>query len=573
MSARHITIAILLLASSIALAQPATQTDIPTGKLTKLTFDQSEIFPGTTRDVWLYVPAQYTGDKPACIAAFCDGSAYIKPDRKNYVPAIFDKLIAAKEMPITIGVFANPGVIPAPRDNALPRYNRSYEYDGLGDDYARFLNDELFPFLAEKHDLKISKNPNHRMVAGASSGGICAFNCAWSRPDLFRRVWCTVGTFVGLRGGDELHSLVRKTEAKPLRIFLHDGDRDLNIYAGDWWMANQQMQRALEWMGYEHKFIWDEVGHGREGEMKYLTEAMRYLWKDWRKPIKTHPENAGERRGNFVVLDHPWEVVSKGHRNTKSIASNGKGEVFFSDLKNKCIQKIDLDGNTTQFANNMTVHGMAFSPDGDLMVADRDSEKLLALATNGESKTIATIGWANDLCVNEKGTIFFTSAKEKTISHLAKGSATVKKLDDLNAASGILLTPDQTQLFVNQSNSRMMTAYQLDNEDGVTHKQPYFWLHSPYRTANAAVGGMAVDTEGWVYVATRLGIQICDQAGRVNFIIPPPTGARFPADICFGGAEQDYLYATCGGRVFRRKLSKTGVHAWQAPVAPKKPRL
>src|SRR5690606_3277116 len=109
--------------------------------------------------------------------------------------------------------------------------------------YARFLLEELIPEVSKKYNL--SSDPNDRALAGASSGGICAFNAAWERPDAFRRVLCTIGTFVGLRGGDAFPVLVRKTSPKPLRVFLQDGSQDLNIYAGDWWLANQSMRSAL----------------------------------------------------------------------------------------------------------------------------------------------------------------------------------------------------------------------------------------------------------------------------------------------------------------------------------------
>ncbi|MEM6364928.1 MAG: alpha/beta hydrolase-fold protein [Planctomycetota bacterium] len=283
------------------------------GELHQFEFAESTIFPGTKRDVWVYIPAECDPAVPSCVAAVCDGRAYVQPKQANFAPVVFDDLIASGEMPVTIGVFVNPGIVPAPNAAAQPRFNRSYEYDGLGEDYARFLQDELLPEIERRFDVVLSDDPNDRLVGGASSGGICAFNVAWSRPDWFGRVWCTVGTFVGLRGGDELHTLVRKTESKPLRIFLHDGDQDLNIYAGDWWMANRQMQRALAWRGYEHDFVWDQSKHGRDGEKKFLKRGLRFLWKDYPKQVTTHTEDAAPRRATFLIEGEDWELVSDGH--------------------------------------------------------------------------------------------------------------------------------------------------------------------------------------------------------------------------------------------------------------------
>ena len=133
---------------------------------------------------------------------------------------------------------------------ALDRFNRSLEYDGLGPDYVRFLLDELLPEVetkttADGRPIKLSRDGNDRAIAGTSSGAICAFTAAWERPDSFRRVFSAIGTYVGLRGGNVYPTLIRKYEPKPIRIFLQDGSSDLNIYGGDWWMANQEMERAV----------------------------------------------------------------------------------------------------------------------------------------------------------------------------------------------------------------------------------------------------------------------------------------------------------------------------------------
>src|SRR5208283_2759403 len=152
----------------------------------------------------------------------------------------------------------------------LDRFNRSFEYDGLGDDYARFLLDELLPYVAREQNLKLSTSGNDRSIGGSSSGAICAFTAAWERPDAFSRVLSAIGTYVGLRGGNEYPTLIRKTEPKPIRVFLQDGSADLNIYGGDWWMANQEMERALTYAGYEVDHIWGTNGHNGQDITEHL---------------------------------------------------------------------------------------------------------------------------------------------------------------------------------------------------------------------------------------------------------------------------------------------------------------
>jgi enterochelin esterase-like enzyme len=238
---------------------------VPKGEILKLTFDQSKIFPGTWREYWVYVPAQYRPDTPACV--------YVNQDGVQWkAPTVFDNLIHQKEMPVTIGVFVMHGRVKAADPNAAnDRFNRSFEYDGLGDGYARFILEEILPEVEKQKTsdgraIRLSKNGNDRAIGGSSSGAVCAFTAAWERPEAFTRVFSAIGTYVGLRGADRYPTLVRKYEPKPIRIYMQDGANDLNIYAGDWWMANQTMLRALTFAGYEVKHQWGEGGHnGKQG--------------------------------------------------------------------------------------------------------------------------------------------------------------------------------------------------------------------------------------------------------------------------------------------------------------------
>jgi enterochelin esterase-like enzyme len=184
---------------------------VPRGEIIKFTFDQSKIFPGTWREGWIYVPAQYSPDKPACVYVNQDGIQW-------RAPTVFDNLINSGEMPITIGVFVTPGrVIADSGSNALHRFNSSFEYDGLGDAYARFILTEILPEVEKRttsngRPIHLSKNGNDRAIGGSSSGAICAFTAAWEYPYEFSRVFSAIGTYVGLRGGDRYPVLIRKYE-------------------------------------------------------------------------------------------------------------------------------------------------------------------------------------------------------------------------------------------------------------------------------------------------------------------------------------------------------------------------
>jgi len=191
------------------------QPNVPKGHMLKGTYTakDSSVFPGTEREYQIYLPANLDTSKPAPFMVFQDGVIY-------NAPTVFDNLIAKKDLPPMIGIFIKPGVVPAANENALPRYNRSYEYDSVTDAYSRFLINEFLPAIVAKHRLNLSTDPNARGIAGNSSGGICAFMVAWHRPDQFRRVFTGVGTYVGIHGADQLAVLVRKHEPKPLRVFF-----------------------------------------------------------------------------------------------------------------------------------------------------------------------------------------------------------------------------------------------------------------------------------------------------------------------------------------------------------------
>ena len=280
------------------------QDGVPRGEVKGPIQFHSKVYPGTVRDYWVYVPKQYDSSKPACTMVVQDGLNRATGWR---LPTVMDNLIHEQEMPVTIGIFVSPGVVPAANEKAQPRFNRSFEYDSMGDRYATFLIDELLPEVAKTYNL--SNDPNDRSIAGASSGGICAFTVAWERPDQFRRVLSTIGTYVGLRGGNEYPTLVRKCETKPIRVFLQDGSQDLNIYGGDWWIANQDMLSALKFSGYDVQHVWGDGGHNGKQAAAIMPDALRWLWRGLSESDQNG--SAGEQTHES---DHSRRIMEGGQR-------------------------------------------------------------------------------------------------------------------------------------------------------------------------------------------------------------------------------------------------------------------
>jgi enterochelin esterase-like enzyme len=259
------------------------QPSVPRGEVRQATFAASTIFPGTTRDYFVYVPKQYDPARPACLMVFFDGGGLMRADGQFRVPIVFDNLIAKKQMPVTIAVGVNPGTIAPTLPNAKPRSNRSFEYDSLGDANARFLLEELLPEATK--GLNITPDPAGRAVCGNSSGGIAAFTVAWERPDQFGKVVSHIGSFTNIRGGHVYPALIRKTKPapKPIRVFLQDGSNDLDNLHGNWPLANQDMAAALKFSGYDHQFVLGDGGHsGRHGGAIF-PDTLRWLWRDYPK--------------------------------------------------------------------------------------------------------------------------------------------------------------------------------------------------------------------------------------------------------------------------------------------------
>jgi gluconolactonase len=552
------------------------QAGVPKGELIKFVFDKSKIFPGTTREVIVYVPQQYTPDTPACVYVGQDG---LRAD----IPIVFDNLIYKKEMPVTIGVFVPPGRVTTPNaDAGQDRYNRSFEYDGLGDNYVRFLLQEILPEVetkktADGRAIKLSHSGNDRAIGGQSSGAIAAFTAAWERPNEFSRVFSAIGTYVGLRGGEIYPTLIRKYEPKPIRVFLQDGANDLNIYGGDWWMANQTMERALTFAGYEVNHVWGEGAHSGKHAVSIFPDIMRWLWKDWPQPVKAGVSK-NETLAGILIPNEGWQLVSEGYKFTEGPATNAKGEIFFNDIPDSKTYKIDTTGKISVFnADSKRGNGQAFGPDGRLYAVASATQQVIAYDSDGKSKVIADGIAGNDITVAHNGNIYVTNpppsgSAEPSKVWLIKPDGTKSVADTgLVYSNGVTLSADQTMLFVADYRSHWVYSYSIQPDGTLTNKQRFYWIHSPDNLDWSGVDGIRVDSEGRLYAATSMGIQIADQPGKVQCIIPTPNGRA--SNITFGGPNLDTIYVTSGDRLYKRKLKIKGVLTWDKPVKPPVPRL
>jgi enterochelin esterase-like enzyme len=261
------------------------QEGVPKGEVIKQKPWASKIFEGTVRDWWIYVPPGYDKAKAHPVMVFQDGGGYVNESGAYRVPVVLDNLIHKKELPPIVGIFINPGhkSDELPRDPWKPN-NRSFEYDTLSDQYARFLIEEMLPEAAKQTGLKLTDDPERRAIGGISSGGICAWTVAWERPDAFRKVVSHCGSFTNLRGGNQYPSLIRRSAARPLRVFLQTGTQDLDVVFGNWVIANQDMAAALAYRGYDYQLVVGEGGHSLAHGGAIFPDTMRWLWRDYPRP-------------------------------------------------------------------------------------------------------------------------------------------------------------------------------------------------------------------------------------------------------------------------------------------------
>ncbi|MFF3907812.1 alpha/beta hydrolase [Streptomyces sp. NPDC001848] len=251
------------------------QPGVPAGSTVEFDWCENTIYPGTTRRYWVHVPAQYDPSEPASLMVFQDGWWYLDPDGQVRGGIVLDNLIHRGEIPVTIGVFVDPGVL----NNAEQSKNRNAEYDAFDDRYVTFLLAEIIPQVTRRYS--IAKDADQWGICGGSSGGNCAFTAAWMRPDKFRRVICYLSSFTQMPNGNPYPALILNAPRKPLRIFMQAGHRDLNWNRPEknWLAGNLRVAAALAEAGYDFRLVLGDGGHSPNHGGVLLPDALRWLWR------------------------------------------------------------------------------------------------------------------------------------------------------------------------------------------------------------------------------------------------------------------------------------------------------
>ncbi len=259
-----------------------------------LVFASPSVIPSSTRNYYVYVPAQVDRTKPAAFMVFQDGMTFCDPNGPIRVPIVFDKLIAEGAMPPTIAVCVSPGQLS--KDSAACQAGdddcfRSFQYDSVNDTYWHLLTDELLPHIAQQFGLVFSSDPDQRGIGGASSGGSAALAAGWFHSESFRKIYTSSGSFTDIRhhGANAYPAMITaEPSLLPLRISLVAGTHDFDCFGnvgadcqGDphaWADANKRVAAALNAQKYPYQFVFGTETHVGALAATDFPNALRWLW-------------------------------------------------------------------------------------------------------------------------------------------------------------------------------------------------------------------------------------------------------------------------------------------------------
>lgn len=536
------------------------QPGVPRGRIFTFQLEGSRVFAGTSRTITVYVPSQYTSDHAACLYVGLDGLQFA-------ARRVFDNLIFKKQMPITIGI----GV-----GNTNYRHNREFELDRVHKDLSQFILEEVIPAV-ERHGtpdgqrIRLSSDPNDRAVGGISSGGAGAFGLGWNRPDEFRRIFSAVGAFVAEHGAYQYAVLARKTEPKPLRIFLQDGTHDeLDDYAGeigDLWLSNQILDSALVFAGYQVKHAWGEGLHSDRHAVVIFPDAMRWLWKDWPQPIV-----ASQSRNSFLKAmlqpGEEWHALTGDYQADGILAADPTGMLVFHDLhgnRTRTVLPNDQLGDIKELPQSYT--GLALAADGRIYVSQ--ATVITTYTRTGRRSTIAHgIGSAH-LLVTHDNHLYVTEDGVRDGAGklwLVRPDGRKVVLDrGLNHPGAMALSSDRQWLAVAESGTHWVYSYRVRPDGRVQDRERFYEFHVYSSENDKGAQSLATDRDGRLYAATRMGVQVFDDSSRVRAILPLRGGEI--TGLAFGGEHFDKLYVACADhKLYWRKLKVQGLPPWAPPI-------
>lgn len=270
-----------------------------------------------------------------------------------------------------------------------------------------------------------------------------------------------------------------------------------------------------------------------------------------------------------LIEDEDWKLVSEGHRFTDGLTTDGKGNLYFSDVAGgTTINRVDPDGTVTVVAKDAPrISGMHFGPDGRIYACQGGTYgRIVAFdLQTGMMEVIAENVKPNDLVVTNDGHIYFTETSKMQVSHIKPGGKVqaadvATKADGPQRPNGITLTPDQGTLAVSDYGGRYTWVWRLEKDASLSCRQPYITLRTPTPDLPSKGDGMTTDAVGRYYVTSTVGIQMFDPTGRMGGVIAAPSDQPI-VSVAFAGPGHAYLYVAAGDSIFRRKTKTSGIES------------
>lgn len=252
-----------------------------------------------------------------------------------------------------------------------------------------------------------------------------------------------------------------------------------------------------------------------------------------------------------AAIADPWVSLGDGYQLTADSAVDPKGVVYFTDNKNDRIMKIDLDGRITLWKKGTNdSHGIAFGPDGRLYAGQHDNKRIVALAMDGTESVIAEDAQTHHLTVASNRRIYFTQAPAHRIWMVDPAGTKRVVNETLNWPRGVRLSRDEKRLMVTDAKSNWVWEFPVQRDGSLSAGRQFCELDNRGAADVADAGGMDFDSRGFLYVATKHGVQVCDPKGRGTTTLPVP--GKGASNVFFAGPGRQWLYMTEWNRAFRR---------------------
>jgi sugar lactone lactonase YvrE len=273
----------------------------------------------------------------------------------------------------------------------------------------------------------------------------------------------------------------------------------------------------------------------------------------------------------ILVPGKLWDLLGEGYQLTADSAVDRVGNVYFTDRRNNRILKIDLEGkiSTWKEASN-GAHGISFGPDNRLYAGQHDRKRIVAFSSDGTESLIAEGVQTHHLTVTSRNDIYFSEPPTHKVWVVDAAGHKRVVHDGLNWPRGVRISTDQSILVVNDARTRFVWSFQIQADGSLINGQPFYCLEISDQKNGSDAGGMVFDSEGFLYVATNLGVQVCDKQGRVAAIINAP-GNEGVSNVFFAGPGLQWLYVTDGDKVFRRPVKRHGTVSSQSRVIKQSP--